>query len=192
MKPLLLLVGSMVVNNAFLSLLLGAPAFLGLSTSLETAVGLGLATTLAMVLSAVAAWSVQQYLLVPLDVTFLQPVAFALAVFCLVQVLQTILSRVWPGSRKVFGTCWPVVGTNCAVLGVALLLIGKGYSLGEGVVFGLGSGLGVLVALAMLAGIRSELRLADVPESWRGLAVALLSAGMLSLSFRGFAGLINL
>lgn len=192
MRLVLLVIGSALVNNVFLTLMLGASTILGLSATLESAVSLGRTTILAMALSAVVAWCVQRFVLVPLNVAFLQPVVFAVALACLLQALQAVLSRVNPGAEGGRGAYWTVVTTNCAVLGVALLLASKGYNLIESVAFGLGSGLGALLALVMMAGIRTELRLADVPESLRGFSIALLVAGMLALSFRGFAGLVSL
>ncbi|HHW15382.1 MAG TPA: electron transport complex subunit RsxA [Firmicutes bacterium] len=189
MKILLLLIGSALVNNLVLSRLLGVCPLLGASGSPETAVGMGLAMTFMLTLAGMVAWLLQTLLLGPWHLAFLRPALFILAIACLARVADALLARLDLPGHPAWRLHLPLVTTNCAVLGLALLAADQSRSLWESATLGFGSGAGFALALAILAGLRDELRYADLPRAFRGGAVALLLAGLMSLSFLGFGGL---
>lgn len=190
-KLLLIVIGSILVNNFVLTRFLGICAFLGVSTKIETALSMGMATTFVMALSAMAAWLIQTFILVPFHLPFLQSIIFILVIACLVQLVEMFILKVSPALHRALGIYLPLITTNCAILGLALLLVIKNYSLIESTVFGVGAGLGFTLALVMMAGIRTELRFGDVPKALEGFGIALIIAGLMSLAFMGFSGLIT-
>lgn len=187
---LLLLVGSALVNNFVLVRFLGICPFLGMTRQLDTALGMGLAASLVLVLSAMASWLVYTYILVPLELEYMQIVVFILMIACLVQLLEMVLKKVFPQLYKAMGIYLALITTNCAIMGIALLVVSSGYTFWQTTLFAVGAGLGFTLALAMMAGIREELEFADVPLAAKGTSLALLIAGIMSMGFLGFAGLV--
>jgi len=189
-EMLLLLVGSALVNNFVLVRFLGICPFLGMTRQLDTALGMGLAASLVLVLSAMASWLVYTYILVPLELEYMQIVVFILMIACLVQLLEMVLKKVFPQLYKAMGIYLALITTNCAIMGIALLVVSSGYTFWQTTLFAVGAGLGFTLALAMMAGIREELEFADVPLAAKGTSLALLIAGIMSMGFLGFAGLV--
>lgn len=190
MNLLLLFISALVVNNFVLVRFLGICPFMGLSKQIESAIGMGLATTFVMVVSAAATWLIQTFLLEPLGLPFLQTMAFILAIASIVQFVEMFLHKTSPGLYKAMGIFLPLIATNCAILGLAIMSVQNTYSFIQTVVFALGGGLGFSMALILLAGIREELEFADIPKPLRGAGIAFIVAGLLSLAFSGFAGLV--
>ncbi|NLC78086.1 MAG: RnfABCDGE type electron transport complex subunit A [Clostridia bacterium] len=189
-EMLLLLVGSALVNYFVLVRFLGICPFLGMTRQLDTALGMGLAASLVLVLSAMASWLVYTYILVPLELEYMQIVVFILMIACLVQLLEMVLKKVFPQLYKAMGIYLALITTNCAIMGIALLVVSSGYTFWQTTLFAVGAGLGFTLALAMMAGIREELEFADVPLAAKGTSLALLIAGIMSMGFLGFAGLV--
>ena len=187
----LLFVASVLVNNFVLSRFLGICPFLGVSKKIETAVGMGLAVVFVMTVASVVTWLVQHYLLEPLHLGYLQTIAFILVIASLVQLVEMVIQYASPALYQALGIFLPLITTNCAVLGIAVLNIQQDHTLVEAIVFSIGGSLGFTLALVLFSGIREQLELADVPGAFRGTAVALVTAGMLSLAFMGFAGLVK-
>jgi electron transport complex protein RnfA len=188
---ILLFIGTALVNNFVLVRFLGICPFLGVSKKVEVAAGMGAATTFVMTLSAIAAWVIQNFILEPFGLSrFLQYVAFILVISSLVQLVEIVLKKISPSLYEALGIFLPLITTNCAILGLALYIPIKDYSLVESTVFGLGAGVGFTISLIIMAGIREELEFADVPDSLEGAGITLLIAGILSMVFLGFSGLI--
>ncbi|MDI6870517.1 MAG: electron transport complex subunit RsxA [Bacillota bacterium] len=190
-KLVLIVLGSILVNNFVLTRFLGICPFLGVSTSIENSLSMGAATTFVMTLSAAAAWMIQAYILTPFGLPFLQSIIFILVIASLVQLVEMFILKTSPALHRALGIYLPLITTNCAILGLALLVVIKGYSLVESAVFAVGAGLGFTLALVIMAGIRQELRFADVPKPLQGFGIALIIAGLMSLAFMGFTGLIT-
>lgn len=186
----LIFMGSVLVNNFVLARFLGICPFLGVSKEISTALGMGMATTFVMTLSGAAAWLIQTYILAPFNLPFLQYVAFILVIASLVQFVEMFLQKTSPALYQALGIFLPLITTNCAILGLALLVVLKGYNFIQTVVFSLGAGVGFTLALVMMAGIRQELQFADVPKPLQGAGIALIIAGLMSMAFMGFSGLI--
>lgn len=186
----LIFVGSVLVNNFVLVRFLGICPFLGISDELDTAMGMGMATTFVLVLSGAATWLVQTYILMPFGMPFLQTVAFILIIASLVQLVEMFLQKTSPGLYRALGIFLPLITTNCAVLGLAILVAQKEYTLIQTIVFALGTGVGFTLALAIMAGIREQLQFADIPKPLQGAGIALITAGLMSMAFMGFSGLI--
>jgi electron transport complex protein RnfA len=187
---MLLLVGSALVNNFVLVRFLGICPFLGVTRRVDTALGMGAATTFVMFIAALVTWSIYHAILAPNDLVFLRIVVFILVIAVLVQFVEMVLKKQSPTLYRALGIYLPLITTNCAIMGVALLVVGKDYSFWESVVFSIGAGLGFTLALAIMAGIMEELEFADIPPSLKGSALALLVSGLMSLSFMGFSGLV--
>ncbi|NMB10789.1 MAG: electron transport complex subunit RsxA [Firmicutes bacterium] len=186
----LVFIGAVLVNNFVLVRFLGICPFLGVSKELDTAMGMGMATTFVLVLSGAATWLVQTYILAPFGMPFLQTVAFILIIASLVQLVEMFLQKTSPGLYRALGIFLPLITTNCAVLGLAILVAQKNYTLIQTIVFALGTGAGFTLALAMMAGIREQLQFADIPKPLQGAGIALITAGLMSMAFMGFSGLI--
>jgi electron transport complex protein RnfA len=187
---LLIFIASVLVNNFVLSRFLGICPFLGVSKQVETAFSMGMATTFVLTLTAMAAYCIQNFILEPLNLVFLQNVAFILVIASLVQLVEMFIKKVSPVLYKALGIFLPLITTNCAILGLALLIPMKGYGFIQSTVFGLGAGVGFTLAIVLLAGIRETLQFADVPEALKGVPIALIIAGLMAMSFMGFMGLI--
>lgn len=187
---LLIFIGSVLVNNFVLSRFLGICPFLGVSRQVETAFSMGMATTFVLTLTAMCAYFIQYYILVPLGLGFLQYVAFILVIAALVQLVEMFIKKVSPVLYKALGIYLPLITTNCAILGLALLIPLKGYGFIESTVFGLSAGVGFTLAIVLMAGIRETLGFADVPEALQGIPITLITAGIMAMAFMGFSGLI--
>jgi len=187
----LLFVSSVLVNNFVLSRFLGICPFLGVSKKTETALGMGLAVIFVMTVASVVTWLLQYFVLAPLGVEYLQTIAFILVIAALVQLVEMVVQVTSPGLYQALGIFLPLITTNCAVLGLAVLNVQKGYGFLEMLVFSVGAALGFTLALVLFSGIRERIALSDVPAPFRGTAIALVTAGLLSLAFMGFAGLVK-
>ena len=187
-----ILIGGLLVNNFVLSQFLGICPFLGVSKKLNGAVGMSLAVIFVMLMSTAATWPIYTYLLGPHELEYLQTIVFILIIAALVQLVEITLKRFIPPLHKSLGIYLPLITTNCAVLGVTILNIDKGYDFWQSLVNALGAGLGFLLAMVMFAGVRERLESADIPKSLRGLPITLVAASIVSVSFLGFQGLLGL
>ncbi|WP_325200894.1 electron transport complex subunit RsxA [Oscillibacter sp.] len=188
-KLLAITLGAILANNFIFSQFLGICPFLGVSKKVDTAVGMGIAVTFVMGLASAITWAVNNYILVPLDLMYMQTVAFILVIASLVQFIEMFLQKSMPSLYTALGVYLPLITTNCAVLGVALLNIQEGYNFIESVVYGITGGIGFLVAIVLFASIRERLVFAEYPKSFEGFPVALVTAGLMALAFMGFSGL---
>ncbi len=188
---LLILVGAIFVNNFVLARFLGICPFLGVSKKVETALGMGMAVTFVMTIAAVVTWFIQYFVLIPFGIEYLQTIAFILVIASLVQLVEMVIQKASPVLYQSLGIFLPLITTNCAVLGLAVLNIQKEYNFLESVIFALGAALGFTLAMVLFAGLRERLDLSPVPQAFRGTAIALITAGLLSLAFMGFAGLVK-
>ncbi len=188
---LLLVISAIFVNNFVLARFLGICPFLGVSKKLSTALGMTGAVMFVMTLASIASWLVYHQILVPLDLVFLKTITFILIIASMVQFVELALQKLSPPLYRSLGIFLPLITTNCAVLGCAMMSVQIDYTLIETTVFSLGAGIGFGVALIMFAGIREVLDLADTPKVFKGTAIALVTAGVLSMAFMGFAGLVK-
>ncbi len=186
----LILVSTVLVNNFVLVKFLGLCPFMGVSKKLETATGMGLATTFVLTLSAVCSWLVNEYLLVPLGIEYLRTIAFILVIAVVVQFTEMVMHKTSPVLYQVLGIFLPLITTNCAVLGVALLNLQEKRSFLEATLYGFGAAVGFSLVLILFAAMRERVAVADVPQPFQGSAIALITAGLMSLAFMGFAGLV--
>ena len=182
-------IGAVLVNNVVLVRILGLCPFMGVSKKLETAIGMGAATTFVLTVGAGTSYLIDHYLLQPFDLGYLRTLAFIVVIAAIVQLTELIIQKTSPVLHQVLGIYLPLITTNCAVLGVPLLNVGMKHDLLESLLFGFGSSLGFTLALVLFAGIRERLDGADVPVAFRGTAIAMITAGFMSLAFMGFAGL---
>lgn len=187
---LLIIVGSVLVNNFVMSQFLGICPFLGVSKKVETAVGMGMAVTFVMALASLITYFIQTYLLVPMNLEYMQTIAFILVIAVLVQIVEIALKKISRSLYQALGVYLPLITTNCAVLGVALLNTREGYNLIESVVNGVGAALGFTLAIVLFAGIRERLATSNMPKWMDGFPGALITAGLMALAFQGFSGLI--
>lgn len=188
---LLIFISAVLVNNFVLTYFLGICPFLGVSSNYESAVGMGLAVTFVMSLASSICWILYHLILVKFGLTILEYVAFILVIASLVQSVEMFTKKYSPALYESLGIYLPLITTNCAILGLALFMIIREYGFIQSVVFGFSSGLGFSLVLIMMAGIREELKFADVPEVFKGAAITLITAGILALIFMGFSGLIS-
>ena len=184
-----IIVTAIFVNNIVFAQFLGICPFLGVSKKLSSATGMGAAVTFVMLLATLVTWLLQIYVLNPLGLAYMQTIVFILVIAALVQMLEIILKKIAPALYQALGVFLPLITTNCAVLGVAILVIQKGYNLGESLVYAIATAIGFTLALVIFAGIRETLAIIDVPAPMRGVPIALICAGMLALAFMGFAGI---
>ncbi len=187
----LILVGTVLVNNFVLVKFLGLCPFMGVSKKLETALGMGMATTFVLTLSAVCTWLVNEYLLAPLGIEYLRTIAFILVIASVVQFTETVMRKTSPVLYQVLGIFLPLITVNCAVLAVTLLNRQAGFGLMASAIYGLGAALGFSMVLVLFAALRERIAVAHVPEPFQGSAIALVTAGIMSLAFMGFAGLVS-
>ena len=185
-----IILSAIFVNNILLSQFLGICPFMGVSKKIDTAVGMGGAVTFVMVLATIVTFLIQKYALDPFGIGYLQTITFILVIASLVQLVEIILKKVSPALYQALGVFLPLITTNCAILGVAILTIQKDYNLLQGVVFAVASAIGFALALVLFAGIREHLDLMDVPKGMKGTPIALVTAGILALAFMGFAGVV--
>lgn len=186
-----IIIGAIFVNNVVLAQFLGICPFLGVSSKVETSLGMGAAVTFVMAIAAVVAWLIQTYVLVPLDIVYMQTIVFILVIAALVQMVEIMLKKVSPALYQALGIFLPLITTNCAVLGVAILLVQKEYNLGEAVVYAVAVAVGFTLALVLFAGLRERLELENVPKALQGVPIALITAGILAMAFMGFSGLVR-
>ncbi|MDX8390717.1 MAG: electron transport complex subunit RsxA [Mariprofundaceae bacterium] len=187
----LILLSTVLVNNYVLTKFLGICPFLGVSSKVETAVGMSFAVMFVMTLAATASWLVQRYILLPLDLLYLQTIFFILIIAGLVQFIEMMIHKVSPVLYQGLGIFLPLITTNCAVLGVAILNVQQEQAFANSVLYGLGAAVGFSLVLILFAGLRERIELAPVPAAFRGSALSLLTAGMMSLAFMGFVGLVK-
>nr|MEE4268018.1 electron transport complex subunit RsxA [Candidatus Krumholzibacteria bacterium] len=191
MELLLLVISAIFVNNFVLARFLGICPFLGVSKKLSTALGMTGAVMFVMTLASVVSWVVYRYILEPLDLVFLQTITFILIIASMVQLVELALQKLSPPLYRSLGIFLPLITTNCAVLGCAVMNIQKNHNLLETTVFGIAAAVGFGLALVLFAGIREVLDLAETPKVFKGTAIALVTAGVLSMAFMGFAGLVK-
>jgi electron transport complex protein RnfA len=186
---LFILLGAVLVNNVVFVRILGLCPFMGVSKKLETAVGMGAATTFVLTLACGTSYLIDSWLLIPNDLQYLRTLSFIVTIAAIVQLTELVIQKTSPVLHQVLGIYLPLITTNCAVLGIPLLNIGLRHNLVESLLFGFGSAMGFTLALVLFAGIRERLEGADVPVFFRGTAIAMITAGIMSLAFMGFAGL---
>ncbi len=186
----LILISTVLVNNFVLVKFLGLCPFMGVSRKLETATGMGLATTFVLTLSSVCSFLVNEYMLVPLGIEYLRTIAFILVIAVVVQFTEMVMHKTSPLLYQVLGIFLPLITTNCAVLGVALLNFQEQRNLLESALYGFGAAVGFSLVLVLFAAVRERVAVADVPEPFKGNAIALITAGLMSMAFMGFAGLV--
>jgi electron transport complex protein RnfA len=189
---LLILVSTILVNNFVLVKFLGLCPFISVSTKLETAMGMGLATTFVLTLSAILSYLTNEYLLIPLDLEFLRLIVFILVIAVVVQFTEMIVHKTSPVLYQVLGIFLPLITTNCIVLGVALLNVQQKYNFLESAIYGFGSAIGFSLVLALFAAVRERVAVADVPVVFKGAPITLFTAGIMSIAFMGFAGLVKM
>ncbi|MBO1518711.1 electron transport complex subunit RsxA [Oceanisphaera pacifica] len=188
---LLLFVGTVLVNNFVLVKFLGLCPFMGVSGKLETAIGMGLATTFVLTLASACSYLVNQYILQPLELTYLRTLSFILVIAVVVQFTEMVVHKTSPALYRLLGIFLPLITTNCAVLGVALLNINEQHNFMQSLVYGFSAALGFSLVLVLFAAMRERLAGADVPAPFKGAALAMITAGLMSLAFMGFTGLVK-
>ena len=191
MKELILLIiSAAIVNNVVLSQFLGLCPFLGESKKVETAGGMGAAVIFVITIASLVTSLIYKFILAPLDLTYLQTIVFILVIAALVQFVEMFLKKSMPALYESLGVYLPLITTNCAVLGVALNSVQYGYNILQSVVYGLGISIGFTIAIVILAGIREKMEYNDIPESWQGMPIVMVTAGLMSIAFFGFSGII--
>ena len=199
MEYLIIIISAIFVNNILLSQFLGICPFLGVSNKLSTAVGMSGAVCFVMTLATLVTYLLQNYVLDPLGIGFMQTISFILVIAALVQMVEIVLKKVSPSLYQALGIFLPLITTNCAVLGVALIVVTKEFTfggdahilnLGESVVYAFATSLGFGLAMTLFAGLREQLALSDVPKAFKGIPIALVTAGILAMAFMGFSGLV--
>ncbi len=190
MDYVIIIIGAIFVNNIVLAQFLGICPFLGVSTRVSTAVGMSAAVTFVMTLATIVTYLLRSLVLDPLKIEYLQTVGFILVIAALVQMVELIMKKVSPPLYQALGVYLPLITTNCAIMGVALLVFKKNYDLLQSVVFAIATAIGFGLALVVFAGIREKLELYDIPEGMKGAPIALITAGLLSLAFMGFSGMV--
>lgn len=190
-KLLSITLGAILANNFIFSQFLGCCPFLGVSKKVDTAVGMGVAVTFVMGLASAVCWPINEYLLVPFGLEFMQTIAYILVIAALVQFVEMFLKKSVPTLYSALGIYLPLITTNCAVLGVTILNIDEGYNFVESLVCSVGAGLGFLLAMVLFSGVRRRLQDAKPPACFEGLPITLVSAAIVSLSFTGFAGIVD-
>jgi len=186
---LMLLFAAAIANNFVLYRFIGICPFLGVSRKIKSAFGMGVAVTFVMVISAIITWAINHFLLIPLRLPFLTYVAFIIVIASLVQLIEMFLKKTHFDLYKAFGIYLPLITTNCAILGLVLLNSMNNYNFVESTVFSIGAGVGFIIALMIMSGIRENLEFADIPQAFKGVPIALITAGLLALAFQGFSGM---
>jgi electron transport complex protein RnfA len=191
MDYITIIIVALFVNNVVLAQFLGICPFLGVSGKLSTSMGMGFAVIFVMALANFATYFINQYLLIPYQIEFMRTISFILIIAALVQVVEIVLKKVSPPLYQALGIYLPLITTNCAVLGTALLAIKKDYNLLQSVVYASSTAAGFMLALVIMAGIREQLELVNIPKGMKGFPISFILAGLLSLAFMGFAGLVK-
>lgn len=184
-----IIITAIFVNNIVFAQFLGICPFLGVSKKLGSAVGMGAAVTFVMAIATCVTWLLQSCVLNPLSLGYMQTIVFILVIAALVQMLEIVLKKIAPGLYQALGVFLPLITTNCAVLGVAILVVQKDFNLAESLVYAVSTAVGLTLALVIFAGIREQLTLVEVPRPMRGVPIALICAGLLAMAFMGFAGI---
>ena len=190
MEYFVIVISAIFVNNIILAQFLGVCPFLGVSTRVSTAAGMGGAVLFVMTIATIVTYLIQHYVLIPLEIEYLQTISYILIIASLVQMVEIMLKKLSPALYQALGVFLPLITTNCAILGVAILVIQKDFDLMQSVVFAVANSIGFALALVIFAGIREHLALINVPKGMAGIPIALVSAGILALAFMGFAGLV--
>ena len=185
-----IIIGAIFVNNVVFAQFLGICPFLGVSSKVNTSLGMGAAVTFVMALASIVAWSIQTFILVPLQIEYMQTIVFILVIAALVQMVEIVLKKVSPSLYQALGIFLPLITTNCAVLGVAILMIQKEFNLLQSFTYSVATAIGFAMALVLFAGIRERLEFEDVPEAMKGTPIALVTAALLAMAFLGFSGLV--
>ncbi len=185
-----IIIGAIFVNNVVLAQFLGICPFLGVSSKVDTSLGMGAAVTFVMALASIVAWSIQEFILVPLHIEYMQTIVFILVIAALVQMVEIVLKKVSPSLYQALGIFLPLITTNCAVLGVAILMIQKEFNLLQSFTYSVSTALGFALALVIFAGIRERLELDDMPKAMQDIPIALITAAILAMAFMGFSGLV--
>jgi len=192
MKELILIfISTFLINNFVLSYFLGICPFLGVSGKIESALGMGMAVTFVMTIASSLSWLIYHLILAKFNLLFLEYVVFILVIASLVQIVEMFMRKYSPALYQSLGIYLPLITTNCAILGAALFMVTRNYSFLETAMFGFSGGLGFLLVLMIMAGIREELNYADIPKPFQGAALTIITAGLLALTFMGFSGLIS-
>lgn len=185
-----ILISTIFVNNYVFARFLGICPFFGVSNKMETATGMGIAVTFVITISSILTWAIDKYILTPFKIEYLQTIIFILVIASLVQFVELVIRKISPTLYSAMGVFLPLITTNCIVLGVAILNVKQENSLLETITTGVGASLGFFLALILLSGIREKLELADVPEALEGFPIAVIAAGLMSIAFLGFNGLV--
>ena len=191
MEYILLLVSSVFVNNVILVRFLGLCPFMGVTNKFDSAIGMGMATGFVLTLSSAACWLLERFILLPLDIGFMRILSFILVIAAVVQFTETVIRKLSPSLYQSLGVYLPLITTNCAVLGIPLLNVSLKYNLIEATLFGFGSSAGFTLILVIFAGMRERMTLANIPATFKGAPIAAITAGLLSLIFMGFSGLVT-
>ncbi|NLE64843.1 MAG: electron transport complex subunit RsxA [Elusimicrobia bacterium] len=191
MEYVLIIISAVFVNNIVLTRFLGICPFLGVSNKFSNAFGMSGGVLFVMTLATVVTYLINQYVLAPLGLGFLQTVIYILVIAALVQMVEIVLKKVSPALYRALGVYLPLITTNCTILGVAILVIQNNMNLAESIVFAIANGLGFSFALVLFAGLREQMALSDIPEGLKGAPIALITAGLLSMAFMGFAGIVK-
>lgn len=191
MEYFLMIISAVFVNNIVLTRFLGICPFLGVSNKFSSAFGMSAGVVFVMTMATVVTYLINSYILFPLKLTFLQTIVYILVIAALVQVVEIVLKKVSPSLYQALGVFLPLITTNCTILGVSLLVVQNNLSLAKSIIFAIANGLGFGFALILFAGIRQRIELSDVPEVLKGIPIALITAGLLSMAFMGFAGIVK-
>ncbi len=191
MEYILIIISAVFVNNIVLTRFLGICPFLGVSNKFSSALGMSGGVIFVMTLSTTVTFLINQYVLVPLKVPFLQTIIYILVIAALVQIVEIILKKVSPALYQALGVYLPLITTNCTILGVALLVVQNNMTLAKAIVFAVANGAGFSFALLLFAGVRERMELSDIPEALKGVPISLITAGLLSMAFMGFAGVVK-
>ncbi|MFT4463939.1 MAG: electron transport complex subunit RsxA [Sodalis sp. (in: enterobacteria)] len=188
---LMLFVGTVLVNNFVLVKFLGLCPFMGVSKKVETALGMGMATTFVMTLASICAWLINDFILLPLNIPYLRTLAFIFIIAVVVQFTELVVRKTSPALYRLLGIFLPLITTNCAVLGVALLNVNENHNFLQSALYGFSAAAGFSLVMVLFAAIRERLVVADVPAPFKGSSIALITAGLMSLAFMGFTGLVK-
>jgi Na+-translocating ferredoxin:NAD+ oxidoreductase subunit A len=191
MEYILIIISAVFVNNIVLTRFLGICPFLGVSNKFSSALGMSGGVVFVMTMATVVTFLINQYVLVPLNVHFLQTIIYILVIAALVQIVEIILKKVSPALYQALGVYLPLITTNCTILGVALLVVQNNMTLAKAIVFAVANGAGFAFALLLFAGVRERMELSDIPEALKGVPISLITAGLLSMAFMGFAGIVK-
>ena len=190
MEYILIIISAIFVNNIILAQFLGICPFMGVSGKISTAAGMGGAVTFVMTIATIVTYLIMTYILKPLGIEFLQTITYILVIAALVQMVEIILKKISPPLYQALGVFLPLITTNCAILGVALIVVQKEYNLVQSAVYAVATALGFALAMIIFAGIREQMEFADIPKAMKGVPITLVTAGLLAMAFMGFAGIV--